>query len=159
MVAVRLLMLGYCAACALPTCAQDRQASPVRVPVDARAILLADHAASVGSSVRYADQAGIAGEAVQFELADLPHVRPDFSLPALPAPRQEWRLAAPAFHVMRSEASATDRMALAGITGHRRHRATALDARLVLRIDGREESEPLSLGGGVARAIWTAMRE
>lgn len=33
---------------------------------------------------------------------------------------------------------------------------SALDAMLVLRIDGRNDSPPLSLGGGVAGAMWKA---
>lgn len=156
MVTVRLLMLGCCVAAASSACAQNRSA---KVSTQARAILLADHSARAGTPVRDPRRAELTGDAARFELGDLPPARADFSLPALPAPPQEWRLAAPAFHVMRSEANATDRMALTGVTDRRHHRATALDARLVLRIDGREESEPLSLGGGVARAIWTAMRD
>lgn len=155
MVTVRLLMLGCCVSVAVPTCAKDRSAPPARVPVEVRAILLADHAARAPGT----GNGELEEELARFELADLPHARADFSFPALPVTPREWRLAAPALHVMRSEANATDRMALAGITGDRRHRATAFDARLVLRIDGREESEPFSLGGGVARAIWTAMHD
>ncbi|MFL9841100.1 hypothetical protein ABS767_09015 [Sphingomonas sp. ST-64] len=155
---MRVLMLGWCIVAVVPVCAQSRSGSPTKVSAEARAILLADRGTRSGSSVQSSGKTELTGEAARFELADLPSTRADFSLPALPTTPQAWRLAAPAFSTVRSEANATDRMALVGMTGPRHHRSTALDARLVLRIDGREESEPLSLGGGVARAIGTAMR-
>ncbi|WP_066795479.1 hypothetical protein [Sphingomonas soli] len=47
------------------------------------------------------------------------------------------------------------------LSEHRRprvHRPTALSASLVLRLDGRSESAPLSIGGGgVAAALWRMM--
>jgi len=73
-----------------------------------------------------------------------------------PQPQPAWQLTARSAEVT---ARAGARYAVGdALADHRRvgPRRSALDAMLVLRIDGSNDSPPLSVGGGVAGAMWKA---
>jgi len=73
-----------------------------------------------------------------------------------PRPQPAWQLTSQSTEVT---ARAGARYAVGdALADHRRvgPRRSALDAMLVLRIDGSNDSPPLSVGGGVAGAMWKA---
>lgn len=175
------MVLGCAVACgsSMPACAGDRDAVPPGLKataahaVPARAALgrEAPAARHVLASVnpravttitlparsRTVYDIAAPSSAAQVIAADSahPHVPSAFALPE-PRPQPAWQLTDPSSEVT---ARAGGRYAVGEtLADHRRvgPRRSALDAMLVLRIDGSDDSPPLSLGGGVAGAMWKA---
>lgn len=80
------------------------------------------------------------------------------TLPSIPAPPAMWHVVVEPPHMSRRDAAPVERMSLEGTADYRRQRNFGLDARLELRLDGREDSAMLSLGGRLAGVIRTLER-
>ena len=79
-------------------------------------------------------------------------------LPSIPAPPAMWHIVVEPPRMSRRDAAPIERMSLEGTTDYRRQRNFGLDARVELRLDGREDSAMLSLGGRLAGVIRTLER-
>lgn len=73
-----------------------------------------------------------------------------YTLPSIPAPPAVWNILLEAPRKSRLDAAPIERMSLEGTADYSRSRAFGLDARLELRLDGREDSAMVRLGGRVA---------
>lgn len=80
------------------------------------------------------------------------------TLPSIPAPPAMWHIVAEPPRISRRDAAPVERMSLEGTADYRRQRNFGLDARVELRLDGREDSAMLSLGGRLAGVIRTLER-
>lgn len=80
------------------------------------------------------------------------------ALPSIPLPPAAWHVVQDPPRRSRIDAAPVERMSLEGSADYRRRRNLGLDARLELRIDGREDSAMVSLGGRLAGAIRTLER-
>lgn len=80
------------------------------------------------------------------------------ALPSIPLPPAEWQVLPRILRKSRIDVAPVERMSLEGTADYRRTRNFGLDARLELRLDGREDSAMLRLGGHLAGAIQTLER-
>ena len=80
------------------------------------------------------------------------------ALPSMPTPPAIWHIVAEPPRKSRLDAAPVERMSLEGTADYRRQRNFGLDARVELRLDGREDSAMLSLGGRLAGVIRTLER-
>lgn len=167
-------LLLCAAACAAPTTvmAGDRD---LPIVLNLRALLAADGA----SRTAQPGHSGIAPRPAFLPIAYRGVERRDLAalLPARPVPIEDAVISSsfsieqlhtqPAWHLPKLDIG-KDTTSVRGsswavydiLSDHRkpRFRRSALSTMLVLRIDGKEESAPLSLGGGgVAQALWKAM--
>jgi hypothetical protein len=80
------------------------------------------------------------------------------ALPSIPLPPAEWHVLPQILRKSRIDAAPVERMSLEGTADYRRTRNFGLDARLELRLDGREDSAMVRLGGQLGGAIRTLER-
>ncbi|MEP9360503.1 hypothetical protein [Sphingomonas sp. KR3-1] len=164
-------LLLCAAACAAPTTVMAGDRDLPIIP-NLRALLAADGAARVlpgrsGVPARPATFLPIAYRGVEQGRF---HTLPASSIPQLPAEtsfsiaelrvRPSWHLAAGENGTQTTSARGGSWAVYDTLSDYRkpRFRRSVMSTMLVLRIDGKEESAPLSVGGGgVAAALWKAM--
>ena len=138
-------------------------ASTASIAVDARAMLMAEasvHGGEPGGTVHSIPALPGAGTPALAALVldDDTDVRDTHALPIMYAPPAVWKVAAEPVRKSRLDAAPLERMSLEGSLDYRRTRNFGLDARLELRIDGREDSAMVSLAGRLARVVQTLER-
>lgn len=155
---------------AVPAAARDgvqgaapTPASAPTISVDARAILMAEarvHGGAAASTLRpMSARPGSASHALDaLVLVDEATARDAHALPSIPVPPAIWHVMAEPLRKSRLDAAPVERMSLEGTADYRRQRNWGLDARLELRLDGREDSAMVRLGGRLAGAIRTLER-
>lgn len=138
-------------------------ASAATIAVDARAMLMAEATVHGGDAPMTvprllalpASEARAMSTLVPVDGAPLGQ---SYALPSIPAPPAVWNILLEAPRKSRLDAAPIDRMSLEGTADYSRSRAFGLDARLELRIDGREDSAMVRLGGRVAGMLRTLER-
>ncbi|WP_066661147.1 MULTISPECIES: hypothetical protein [unclassified Sphingomonas] len=148
---------------AVPAAARDGVSSAPPAPasaaatiaVDARALLMAEatvHGGDLPPPTR--DLLALPGSDLRTLSALIPAdgapLGQAYTLPSIPAAPAVWNILLEAPRKSRLDAAPIERMSLEGTADYSRSRTFGLDARLELRIDGREDSAMVRLGGRVA---------
>lgn len=159
------MLVALCPALsAVPAHARDgADASAATIVADGRAMLMAEatvHGGEVATTRHSLPTlpGGRTGTIAALLPADRINVADAYALPSIPAPPAIWHVVAEPRRKSRLDAAPVERMSLEGTEDHRRQRNFGFDARLELRLDGREDSAMVSLGGRLAGAIRTLER-
>lgn len=146
-----------------PAPASTAPAAAATIAVDARAMLMAEAAVHGGEApAPRRSLPALPGSDSRMISTLVPNDRATLSqahaLPSIPVPPAVWNVVSPPPRKSRLDAAPIERMSLEGTADYRRERNFGLDARLELRIDGREDSAMVRLGGRLAGAIRTLER-
>lgn len=138
-------------------------ASAATIAVDARAMLMAEATVHGGDApMPTRGLIALPGSELRTMSALVPvdgaPLGQTYTLPSVSAPPAAWNILLEAPRKSRLDAAPIDRMSLEGTADYSRSRAFGLDARLELRIDGREDSAMVRLGGRVAGMLRTLER-
>ena len=155
---------------AVPAAARDgvqgaspTPASAATIWVDARAMLMAEATVHGGATALAprptSTRSGSTSHALAaLVLVDEATARDAHALPSIPVPPAIWHVMPEPLRKSRLDAAPVERMSLEGTADYPRQRNWGLDARLELRLDGREDSAMVRLGGRLAGAIRTLER-
>lgn len=145
-----------------PTLARDgASGGAVSIVADGRAMLIAEASVHGGTTAPRQLPALPGSDAHRIAAlvrGDHGEVADMHTLPSIPAPPAMWHIVAEPPRISRRDAAPVERMSLEGTADYRRQRNFGLDARIELRLDGREDSAMLSLGGRLAGVIRTLER-
>lgn len=176
MVGGKWLAVALCPALiAAPALARDgaksgtvAPATSASIPIDARAMLMAEAHVEGGDAIeaprllpalptRNGTPPGERHLVALVPIADATTAE-SHALPSIPLPPAAWQITRTPPRKSRIDAAPLERMSLEGSADYRHRRNIGLDARLELRIDGREDSAMVSLVGRLAKVVQTLER-